>query len=96
MSVESLRVMALLGISDELPQCPTREQHVQREEAPPGNNLHLISSPLSLLPVPPYSLPFPKGALGLNAVNNISVILSTLITTHQGNGPQIHTQREYF
>jgi len=44
--------------------------------------------------MPPCPLTATQGALELNAINNISVILSTLITTHLGNGTRIYTECE--
>ena len=76
------------------------DSRYRRWKATPGNSLYLL--PLShfvshiINAMPPCPLPAPKEALEQNAINNISVILSTLITTHLGNGTRIYTESEKF
>lgn len=80
--------------------CPRCRQQVQemegypREQPLPPSSFHFFSHIINAMP--PCPLPAPKEALEQNAINNISVILSTLISTHLGKGTRIYTESEKF
>lgn len=81
----------LLGVSYGFPQCPRSGQHTQSEMVAnliplPPSLSHMLSAMAPCLPLAP------KRSLELNAFGNISLILSTLVTTYVGDGTRIYTE----